>query len=453
MHHAVHAGKLAVLRGHDARGNVRVVHRRARPHVVRRKLHGEEVAIRVRKNHALGERLEGRSIRRRCDLRDAQNRAEHFLPALVTIAVARVVTAVHHFHRRTAREERLEGIRDPAEDIGLRGIGDGPRRAGEQLHHRTHRIEQLHAVARVVGELVVKHERAVTIKTVAARHVREHIAQARARQRDLVRVLHQHAAHGHDERLPDFVRRREVRGDVALARRGREMVHRRHVVADLRGRKIRVEQRGDVVQHERRGDLEVEPVVEDDRGRVVVIGEHPIEAADGRGAQAGVAFERGVFDRVGERHRPQAGVGAADVARIGGGIRIRVPEIRARRTGVHRAPVGLRAVAHGADPVLIQRIRETGVRPLREQIAPAQAQRVELASAQGEGRRQNEECRKKKSKTDGPRATRQAAFCILHSAFCLHRAFQFSTVVVGALVWARSTSRPMARSTRARATR
>ena len=417
MHHAVHAGKLPMLRGHGLRGNVRVVDRRAGPHVVRRRLRGEEIAIRVGENDALRERLERRRLSGRRDLGHTQNRAEHFLPALMAVAVARVIAAIHHFHRRAARKERLKGIRDPAKDVCMRGIGDGPRRAEQQLHHRAHRVEQLHAVARVVGKLVVKHERAVAIKTVARRHVRKHVAQTRARQRDLVRVLHQHAAHGDDERLPDFVRRREVRGNEALARRGREVLDRPHVVADLRGRKIRVEQRGDVVQHERRGDLEVEPVVKDDRGRVVVIGEHPVQAADGRGAQAGVAFERGVLHRVSHRHCPQARVGAADVARISGGIRIRAPEIGARGAGVHRRPVGLRAVAERIDPVLIQRIREAGVRPLREQVAPAQAQRVELARLKAKGRRKKEEGRKQKNETDGSRASRETAFCILHSAF------------------------------------
>ena len=164
-------------------------------------------------------------------------------------------------------------------------------------------------------------------------------------------------------------------------RRRREAIDRRHVVADLHRRQIRVKHDHCVIQGEGRGNLKVEPVVVHHAGRVVVIGVHPIQSADDIGAQGGVARRGRALHRVAQGHGPQAAEGAANVARIRGEVWIGAPEIGAVAGRDERVGIGTRGRFDGRDPGRIERVVLAEVRALREHVLPLQAQCVELIGA------------------------------------------------------------------------
>ena len=210
VNHAIHAGELLVPRRVHERHDVGVIHHRVSPHVERWNFLADKIAAGVRLNSRLHERFVSGGISGWGELGDAQNGAKQIMSRRVVVARARVIAPTHHRHQTAPEKKRLEGLINPAEEIRLCRVRHLPCGSLQQLKHRTHRVQHLHAVAARVGKLVVKNERAVRVESVAGGDVWKHITQRRAAQVRLDRIFHDDAPEQDREGLPHLVRRRHV---------------------------------------------------------------------------------------------------------------------------------------------------------------------------------------------------------------------------------------------------
>ena len=253
---------------------------------------------------------------------------------------------------------------DPLVEHRFVRLRHGPRGAGEQCDQVGHLAQHRPAVTAGIGVPLVLHERTVLVETVFAGNVFEFGPEPVHGHLQLVRILPQDAAHGHDAALPDLVRpgRSAFVGHIR-----REMVHRTERSAELLGRQVVVHQHERVVQRHRNADHPVPPVIVPLDRRVVAAGDRPGQAGEDIGLHLRVPVIARPFGPVSGGQRIEFGEVAAHHHR-NGGILVLFPQPPAVGGFVQALPKRPGGIVQRIDAPLHERIGQVGVRNQRQVV-------------------------------------------------------------------------------------
>ena len=211
--------------------------------------HRHEVARVVPQCPLLDHALHAVCICRRCELGDLEDGVHDAIAGGMGI-VARSASGLaptDEIPRGTVVNDGFKGIKNPAEEIRLSGVGHCPCGVGQPAHDRCHGGEQTAAVACGVGVDAVLNEGAIDIKAIASGGIDEEVADGIACGREFGGILDDGTPYGDDADLPHAIGSSERPGGAARCLGGGgggEFFHRAHEVAHLGGTELIVEQDG-----------------------------------------------------------------------------------------------------------------------------------------------------------------------------------------------------------------